>query len=71
MSRLKSPPPRLEKRMPPDAENWGTVHCQNCDWIDSEEEFTPSDGNLAPLICPECGSTNCFLQSQEDLENLK
>ena len=34
--------------------------CQNCEHHDEEIEFIPSDGNPAPHICPECGSTDVF-----------
>lgn len=36
-------------------------HCQNCGHKDQEVEFLPSDGDPAPYVCPECGSTECFI----------
>ncbi len=35
-------------------------YCQACEYESDEDDFVPSDGNPAPHICPECGSTNCF-----------
>lgn len=55
----KKPP----KRKPPTPE-WGIAHCQDCDKIDSEEEFTPTDGR-AHLVCPGCGGSNCFMQDED------
>jgi hypothetical protein len=36
------------------------IQCQNCNRCGDEEDFSPSDGNPAPVVCPECGQTNCF-----------
>lgn len=36
------------------------IRCSSCEYCGSEEAFTPSDGNPAPLVCPECGRTDCF-----------
>lgn len=35
-------------------------YCQVCDEEGTEDDFTPTDGNPAPHICPKCGSTNVF-----------
>lgn len=34
--------------------------CNNCDYRGEEAEFWPSDGDPAPVVCPECGRTDCF-----------
>lgn len=36
-------------------------YCQNCGHEDTESAFIPSDGNPAPHVCPQCGSSSeCF-----------
>ncbi len=35
-------------------------YCQDCNYHGPQEDFWPSNGNAAPVVCPECGRTNCF-----------
>lgn len=35
------------------------MRCANCEHGGYEESFWPSDGNPAPVVCPECGYTGC------------
>ncbi len=44
----------------PDEDGDTPYYCQSCDHKGTLDDFTPTDGNAAPLVCPECGLTNCF-----------
>ena len=35
-------------------------YCESCGFQSRQEDFWPSNGNPAPLVCPRCGRTNCF-----------
>ena len=41
-------------------EDGGSFYCSACDYCGDEEDFVPSDGNPASLVCPSCGRTDCF-----------
>jgi hypothetical protein len=41
-------------------EPWKEMKCQDCGQEGREDEFLPTDGNPAPLVCPKCGRTNVF-----------
>lgn len=44
----------------------GTWYCQDC-WAEGEyEEFLPTDGNPAPVVCFKCGRTDIFRKDEDD-----
>lgn len=51
-----------------DAEQTTPFYCQDCDYHGVLSDFRPGDGNPAPIVCPECGRTNCFADDGEDTE---
>lgn len=40
--------------------DYGDYRCQNCNLVTDHDDFVPSDGNPAPVVCPMCSSTECF-----------
>lgn len=65
VTKAKKERPLVHRPPKREDDEWGFCRCQNCDNIDSEEEFTSTDGRSC-LICPRCESTNCFLQDTEE-----